>query len=132
MPKPRTITLRHPCHRKEALQAVTDAPEGWTVKIGPPQKTNPQLRLAHKWFTEIQQFFLDTCGKAYTQKQVKVWLKGLFLPMEQVTTPGGVKMREKSLADVDIKEMSEFMDAVYHYMGSEFGCYLTDPRLPDE
>ena len=132
MKNKKTIILRSGYHKNMAIEAIEKAQEGYVVIIGPPMKTNPQLRLVHKWFSEIQTFFMENCGKAYLQEDIKVWAKGLFLPMVPVNTPGGVKMKVLSLSEIDIKTMSEFMDSIYHYMGSEFGCYLTDPKLPDQ
>jgi len=82
--------------------------------------------LIHGWIREIQTFFAESEGKAYTFDQIKLYLKGLFGEVVTSTVNGKTNTEYKSFADYEKPEMSRFMEQVDHHC-VEFGCYLTIP-----
>ena len=112
------------------IDAIRRAPEDHLCSIAKPKKTNPQIRLIYKWFSEIQTFFTESAGKAYTQKQIKIWLKELFGEHIEHEINGKFIIELKSLADYEKEEMSKFMESVDRYMAHELGCFLTQPNQP--
>ena len=97
------------------------------------RKTLNQLRLVYKWFKVISTETAEATGKYYSQEVWKDYMKDLFGLREEIEMPDGkIKMVNKSLADYSIKEMSEFMEKIDHYCGSEFNIFLPSPNVPDE
>ena len=95
------------------------------------KRSLPQNALVHKWFGFIAKEFAMAGGKFYTPDQWKDHLKEMFGIRVEVEMLGKTKMVLKSTADYDVKEMSEFMEKIDHYCGSEFHIFLPSPNVPD-
>jgi len=129
------ITIREERHLQRVLDIVRDLPlePPHVVSIEPykDSKTLAQVRTVHGLIRQIQVFFAESQGKAYTMDALKDYFKGLFGEVEVLETPAGVKERYMSFADYKIDQMAKFIDNLDRHCVSEFGLYLVMPGMED-
>ena len=86
-----------------------------------------QNALMHMWFAAYGKFRIQSDGFAMGSKGWKVFFKDMFLGYEVVELPYGKKVTQlRSTKDLSVKEMTEFLQNIDHYCGSE-GCILPHP-----
>jgi hypothetical protein len=122
------IIIREERHRKTALDLIAsiDLKKVWRVELVRyvKKRSNPQNALIHKWFTEIANEIGDD------SESVKYDLKMMFLPkVEHISRlTGEVKLEPKGTSELDAREMSEFMEKITAFAGSQLGIALTHPE----
>jgi hypothetical protein len=119
-----SFILAHAEGRKLALQAVQEAPEGYSVKIAPPTRTLPENSLLHALIDEIART-LEWAGKkrsAETWKRLLVaaWCRTRGESVEILPALDGhgvdiVPARTSALSKADCSDLIEY---IYAY-GSE-------------
>ena len=102
-----------------------------TIAQHKDSKSLAQLRTVHMWLREVQDFFQEAHGKYYHLDALKEHFKGLFGVVEVMEAPSGNKTIVKSFADYTVDEMSQFMDDMNHYCGSELHLFLTLPGIDE-
>ena len=92
-------------------------------------RTKSQNAMMHMWFTFMaKQHYLNGSGM-FTAKAWKVMLKEKFLGEEVIELPDGRRRAEtKHTADLSVKEMSEFLETIDHFVGAEHNIQLPHPH----
>ncbi|MCK5602056.1 hypothetical protein KAR91_09310 [Candidatus Pacearchaeota archaeon] len=121
--------------RENALARVRDLPLSPTFEViirpWKKDKTAAQIRTAHGWFREVRDG-LQEAGHMYTFANVKHYFKDMFGLTIEHSTPAGLKVELKSLADYKIGEMAEFMDKCYHHAVGDLKIFVTLPGFEED
>jgi len=110
-------------HKKADLQKVKDRFDLYQVekpimiRVTPITRSDAQNKLLHEWFRIISKEFEASGGEFYSPKEWKAELKEKFLGYESVNTPSGVKEQLRHTSELNVHEMSEFLEAIEHYCG---------------
>ncbi len=85
-----------------------DVERAWVFEWKPWRRraTNSQRGLVYQWFEDV------AAATGNSKDIVKIGYKDLFLAQVAVTWRGKTTWVLPSLADLDVKEMADFMDAV--------------------
>ncbi len=128
----RFFVLRDQHVRRNAVDYINglDLDKPWQIIIGPhvPKRTLAQNRLQWLWVRAMQQHFLDTAGRHYSDKQIHGWLNEKFLQTEVVEINGEVKELRKSTADLTVKEMSKYLNDIDMYCAADLDLVLPHPQ----
>lgn len=115
------------------LQTIPQEPVmEFSLKPFKDSKSLAQLRTVHGWIKEVQVAFQESHGKFYTVEALKYHFKDLFGVVDVIDTPNGPKTELKSFAKYSVEEMSNLMEHMEHYCGSELRIFLTIPNAPEE
>lgn len=68
------FVLSHPVARRNAVQAVQDAEEGFVVRISPPNRTADQNAKFHAICSDMERSGFEWAGKRRTADEIKVLL----------------------------------------------------------
>jgi hypothetical protein len=102
-----------------------------SIKKRDNSKSAAQIRTIHNILTHIGQEYAAAGGKFYSLDAWKEYMKGLFGATEEVDTPDGIKVRQKSYSRYTTKEMADHISAVDHYAASELGILVPLPGVPE-
>ena len=98
------------------------------VKEYKKNRSIAQNRLMHGWFLQISKERQEAGHKIYTPKVWKEYFKTMFLGEEVIELPNGkFKIQSIRTRDLNTKEMTEFLEKVDHYAGSELEIQLFHP-----
>lgn len=134
--KPIKLILRSKLQVDRAVEIIQMLPEEPLMQVTISQfkdsKSLAQLRTVHMWVKEVQTHYQESEGKFYKIEALKQYFKELLGVLDVIETPAGQREVLKSFADYSVEEMSEFMDKMNHYCGSELRIFLTIPGLEDQ
>lgn len=102
------------------------------IKEQKESKSIAQLRTVHGWFRFISIEYADATGTYYSPDAWKVYFKDRFGVEIGYDTLEGEKREQKSFEKYNVKEMSELMDNINHFCGSEFSIFVPLPGEPEE
>ena len=104
--------------------ARLDMTRRWTVivKLYHAKRTLDQNALFHKWVEECANFNGDSFD------DMKDHLKRMFCPVTSRTEVCGVVMEHRRTRDLDVAQMSEFMEKVSAFAHGDLGVRLTVPE----
>lgn len=96
----------------------------WTVIVKRYQvgRTLRQNSLFHKWCEEIAVF------TGHSQTEIKEHLKRMFCPVTSRTEMGGIVTEHRHTSELDVAQMSEFMERVSAFAHGDLGVRLTVPE----
>ena len=87
-----------------------------------------QNRLLHMWFSQIAKDTHASGGKPYTAEIWKYYFKQMFLGEDVIELPDGkMKIEVKGTSKLNTKEMTDFLENIDHYAGSELNIQLHHP-----
>jgi len=125
MPQEFHIDMSRPAERAVLLQAMNKLRGPYTITITQNRKlrSNPQLRLYFSLFVNAFQRYLAEQGQPFTPKFCHYLLKRRFLMRDVCDKVTGEYLGEevRSLSkdgDVNVKEMSEYLDNVHEFLVS--------------
>lgn len=123
------FVLSHPLARKNAIQAVTNAPEGYAVEVKPINRSLEQNAKLHSVIQEIARK-IEWAGKkqdieTWKRLLTAAWLRARGEPIEMLPALDGhgVDIVFRHTSKLTIKEMSEFLEYVL-YWAAEQGIEL--------
>lgn len=126
----RVLFLAHAQARRNAVQAVAEAPEGWKVTIEPPKRSGEQNAMLHALITEVA----DTCewfgrkwdAETWKRLLVSAWSRthGAAVLIVPALDGQGVDMvptRTSKLSKAECCDLIEFIQAwqAQHMAGEE-------------
>ena len=87
-----------------------------------------QNKLLHMWFAQIAKDVYESGGKPYTPEVWKYYLKQMFLGEDVIELPDGkMKIEVKGTSKLNTKEMTDFLENIDHFCGSELNVQLHHP-----
>lgn len=116
----RLFVLVHAEARRRALQAVSEAPEGWRVRVEPPKRNGEINAALHAMLGEIADRVV-WAGKTrsietWKRLMVAAWLRAVGEQMEFLPAIDGhgvdvVFRRTSEMTQVEVRDLLAFMDA---------------------
>lgn len=98
-----------------------------TIKMYRNPRTLSQNKLFHKWCTELSDRYIEK-HPTYTQDAFKLYLKKLFLGLEDIKVGKEVITGQvRHTSALDKGEMAYFMEQCYHWARDQ-GIFLTVPQ----
>jgi len=92
------------------------------------QRSKAQNRLLHMWMRFISRWYFETHGKLYAPDVWKVYFKRRFLGQELVECRGESWAETRHTSGLSVKEMSDFLNDIEYYCGSEWQLSLPRPN----
>lgn len=122
--------LAHTTARTRAVQAITEAPAGYVVRVSPPTRTLEQNGLIHPVARAIKKHMEANGAKKRSEDWWRYYLVGKFAGQEVVEDPDGeggivVMNKEDGTSGMDKKRASEFVEWMYAF-GSNIGVDFGD------
>jgi len=96
-----------------------------TVKEYRRSRSKEQNALIHVWFTYISKQYYLTHGELYSPNVWKEYLKKMILGEEVIDVPHGTITRTKRTRDLNVGQMTEFMEHMVIYCATEFEIILS-------
>lgn len=135
MPRPRLKTIldmADQANRQRLMQWIGRIREGWfEVEIIPRRGTKTQQQLGYYYGVILHEFHLwaKEQGNDWQQQQCHEYLKSLFLTEPLIDKRTGEIVREvvRSLADLAIDEMSEYIERCIAYLATECNVIVPPP-----
>lgn len=134
------IHLTDASARQQAIQAVTDAPDGHVVEIRPPHRSLPQNSLIYKWYAEIA---AQTYDDAHEVRQFCKLRFGVPIlraenakfceTYDRVIKPRTYQEKIAAMDLIDVtsimnkKQAAQYMDDLFRYFTQE-GIQLSHPE----
>ena len=119
------LTIRTPEDRERFLKVVNAAKLDGREYVAEFKKkvrrrSVPQLKLYWVWMKAIE----EQSGSGYTSEEIHEFNKSRFLAKKNIL---GVSLAA-STSILDTKQMSEYLEKVQHFWGTEFACELLFPE----
>ena len=92
-----------------------------------PKRSLAINRLMWMWYGEIQVFLRDHMGQIYSTDDLHEYFVNLLLPRKIVEIKGKAKDIRAHTSKMTNKEMSQYLETLDHYCGSDLGLSLTHP-----
>ncbi len=117
--------------RSNILKRISQIPcDGKTqIRIGNAggKRSAAINRLMWMWYGEIQEFIRAHHGQVSSTDDIHEFMVNLLLPKKVVEINGISKAIRRPTSKMNNKEMSEYLELVDHYCGSDMGLALTHP-----
>lgn len=130
--KGRTIVIHNQDLRRRAASAVRNIMSEplMEVVIRPhkSQRSIAQNALLHAWMKEVSVQYAESHGKFYSPEMWKEYFKRIHLGEETIEVAGKAKTITKKSRDLKVKEMTEFLEFIDHFCGSEMSIFLPHPE----
>ena len=88
-----------------------------------------QNNLYWSWVDKIRIHVADSTGNFFLGDEIHEWLKAKFLPVRVVEIEGVAVKCAATTTKLNTKEMSEYMEMIERFCGSEMGLFLPLPGV---
>ena len=130
--KGRTIIIRNPELRAMAAKAVSHLKAEPLMEVcireHKSQRSVAQNALLHAWMKEVSVQRAESHGEFHAPAMWKEYFKRLHLGEETIEVAGRAKTITKKSRNLKVKEMTEFLEFIDHFCGSEMNIFLPHPE----
>ena len=92
-----------------------------------PKRSLAINRLNWLWMGEIQRFLKERLGQIHSTDDLHEYFVNLLLPRTAIEINGKARDIRAQTHKMTNKEMSQYLETLDHYCGSELGLQLTHP-----
>jgi len=107
--------------------ATIDKPVMIEVSLYKPKRSLAINRLNWLWMGEIQQFLKEHLGQIHSTDDLHEYFVNLLLPRTAIEINGKARDIRAHTSKMTNREMSQYLETLDHYCGSELGLSLTHP-----
>jgi len=86
-----------------------------------------QNRLLWMWYGEIREHLAETTGEQYQNEDLHEFFKDKFLDRRPMVIKGDARIVHGSTAQLNVSDMSEYLNRLDIYCADELGLQLTHP-----
>jgi len=128
----RTIIIRNAALRSTAVHAVSHIKDEPLMEVvireHKSQRSIAQNSLLHAWMKEVSVQRAESHGEFHAPEMWKEYFKRLHLGEETIEVAGRSKTITKKSRNLKVKEMTELLEFIDHFCGSEMNIFLPHPE----
>ena len=93
------------------------------------KRSDEQNRLMWFWYGEIQKFIREHMGQNHSTDDIHEFMVEKLLPKHSVEINGETKVIRSHTSKFKVSEMTNYLETLDHYCGSELGLSLPHPDM---